>query len=347
MSTLKGMIVKGPVHLRPVGPDEQLPTWCWMILMLGETGVGKSNFLETLHGDKSFGISGDQLEAVTQKVTAYELMNARCKPRFGILDALALPVFLVDTPGFSDSHTSELKVIKMIQEWLSKDRKPDDMRVVDRVWYFQRITDKRLSGSQIKISKLIKALLGSGKMFDAYVITTMWDTMWTSLQISQAEARFQELTSKYWKAPSLGLKFYNTQESALELVGTRAARVMSEEVLSVVNVPPITYGVVGIPSKHQIEFSRQLYELVMGRIERLVQRTRILDDELAEPDVTCDGELTSRLRGEMVDISELMAVLEKEKDELYPAAFMDFEKKRGFRDRLSARWNQVMGKSGD
>ncbi|KAF9031309.1 hypothetical protein BJ165DRAFT_1411196 [Panaeolus papilionaceus] len=52
-------------------------------------------------------------------------------------------------------------------------------------------------------------------------------------------------------------------------------------------------------------------------------------------------------RGEMANIREIMAVLETEKGELYPAVFVGVEEKRSISDRLSVRWKQVIGNSGD
>lgn len=71
-------------------------------------------FIESLTGKRgSLSISKDQLAGYTQDVRAYELVNTRIQDE---------PVFLIDTPGFSDTNISEIEIVDMIRAWL-KDRK--------------------------------------------------------------------------------------------------------------------------------------------------------------------------------------------------------------------------------
>ncbi|KAF9051300.1 hypothetical protein BJ165DRAFT_1447886 [Panaeolus papilionaceus] len=72
-------------------------------------------FIEALAGKgQSLGISKDQLAGFTQHVTGYELVNTEMQHPSG----KSYPVWLIDTPGFSDSKISELEIVREAKNWL-------------------------------------------------------------------------------------------------------------------------------------------------------------------------------------------------------------------------------------
>lgn len=119
---------------------------------------------------------------------------------------------MIDTPGFADRKISEMKILKMVQAWLA------DRYVVrflneagqnemfcreksgfDRVLYFDRITDTRMSGSKGRNLDLFKALTSENTAENITVVTTMWDLLWNEGQKIKAEKRYQQLQDQHWK----------------------------------------------------------------------------------------------------------------------------------------------------
>ncbi|KAF9031925.1 hypothetical protein BJ165DRAFT_1535273 [Panaeolus papilionaceus] len=77
-------------------------------VILGPTGVGKSCFIQVLAGDvQDLGLSKDQLAGFTQHASACKLINVWIHR-----DGRLKPIFLIDTPGFSDPRISYLGVVR-------------------------------------------------------------------------------------------------------------------------------------------------------------------------------------------------------------------------------------------
>ncbi|KAF9032052.1 hypothetical protein BJ165DRAFT_1599146 [Panaeolus papilionaceus] len=103
--------VTGNISVEPVAriPDEAV-----VYIIMGPTGAGKSTFIEALAGgSQNLAISSNQLAGYTQRVTAYKLVNIARKQS-------ARAIYLVDTPGFSDSKISEMEVVDMLRDWLKE-----------------------------------------------------------------------------------------------------------------------------------------------------------------------------------------------------------------------------------
>lgn len=69
-----------------------------------------AQFIEVLKGEsQNLSISKDQLSGHTQEVCAYKLVN---------VTRLSVPIYLIDTPGFSDSKISDIEITEMVSKWL-------------------------------------------------------------------------------------------------------------------------------------------------------------------------------------------------------------------------------------
>ncbi|PPQ65174.1 hypothetical protein CVT24_011037 [Panaeolus cyanescens] len=312
MSEYKFLRVTGPVSVER--HDGDLPIFSAQItLLLGLTGVGKSNFLECLHGTKTLEISGDSLESVTQEVICYRLVNVT-------LGRLRQAIYILDCPGFSDNQISEMRVVKMLQAWCEAQAGSPSF---DSILYFHRITDKRLSGSQRRVLNLINTLIGNSGIYSCVgVVTTMWDTLWNDVQIEGANERFRELKEGHLKK-SFGptarkaFQFQNDQRSALEILDgmmqLRRDKFGASLIFGSMRDPPIKSCSHLTAEKRfrSAPFAVMLYGLLVERIEGVKRRLgeiekemTSLQDELGETSIIDDETMRKRELLRCLEVSQ-------------------------------------------
>ena len=91
---------------------------------MGATGTGKSHVSHDRPGEKLFltvskmidtltgalgRLSGTDLECFTKCVTGHRIQN---HPNYGN------SLVCIDTPGFDDTHLSDMKILEMVSKWL-------------------------------------------------------------------------------------------------------------------------------------------------------------------------------------------------------------------------------------
>ncbi|KAF9032606.1 hypothetical protein BJ165DRAFT_770795 [Panaeolus papilionaceus] len=182
---------------------------------MGPTGSGKSSFIEAFAGEsQKLSISKDQLAGYTQTVTAYRLVNV-----VHAQSEKVRPVYLIDTPGFSDSKISEIEILNMVKKW-SQDNK---LYYSGRIIYLIPITQTRLPGSRRRTLAMLKRLwediMGIPQP-SLIIITTMWDNVHNEQTRQRAECNFVqlrgEISKEFVNNPSTDvIKFMNTRHSAL------------------------------------------------------------------------------------------------------------------------------------
>ncbi|KAF9047753.1 hypothetical protein BJ165DRAFT_1468038 [Panaeolus papilionaceus] len=261
-----------------------------MILLLGPTGSGKSAFVEALSGKgASLGISKDQLEGVTQEVVCYRLDNVcrGCQDHYHCEDGHS--VYVVDTPGFSDSKVSELKVFTMLLDWMKKHTIALDKHglntvihsnPISRILYFHPITATRVSGSSHGLLQMLADLAVNDlstlkqrtKMDKISIVTTMWDQVSASEKsLQKAHTRFEQMMSpngpckNFIKNGCRILKFENTQKSAMSISDSRTiGRTDQFQFLHLERI------ILRNQSIRDTRFGRPLYDMLCRRIQTLV-----------------------------------------------------------------------------
>ncbi|PPR00827.1 hypothetical protein CVT24_000814 [Panaeolus cyanescens] len=267
-SVLSDVFYSGPnLYLRLVGP----------------TGAGKSSFIEALANDRELGLSKDQLESVTQTVSAHEIVNVRFWGK---------RIFLLDCPGFSDNSLSEFEIVDMVNKWMDANGIPS----LNIILYFCPITDTRLPGTKRKTMEMLKALVKSspglkppnGRYNEGTVtiVTTMWD---------------QEMIVK-----GAGItKFKNTQKSALEIIDIAVANGWGSNDYAYTSRQVSS----GIQLK-ETEHGAFLREDLISRIEAAQQRQLILQ---ADSQASLDNPaLTSLLEKEQKHTEYLLEKYEQQ-----------------------------------
>ncbi|KAF9035786.1 P-loop containing nucleoside triphosphate hydrolase protein [Panaeolus papilionaceus] len=204
--------ITGDISIKPVmGRIPNLPDPC-LYLIMGPTGAGKSAFIEAFAGEsQQLSISNEQLVGYTQTVNAYQVVN---------VNFFDEPVYLVDTPGFSDSKISEVEIVDMVRKWL----KDNLLESVDAILYLTPISDTRLPGSRRRTMEMLKQLLEpNGGQRSVTFVTTMWDTLRNERTLTRAESNFAQLTDGICKDFFGDLyvsitRFMNTRKSAFEVL---------------------------------------------------------------------------------------------------------------------------------
>ncbi|KAF9031603.1 hypothetical protein BJ165DRAFT_1535369 [Panaeolus papilionaceus] len=304
----------------PVSVERREQSWLktceskCLILLLGPTGTGKSNFIECLAGNKGLRISGDSLESVTQEVAMYQLVNVMSKD---YQDQYVQEVFLVDAPGFCDRQLSEVQIVTMIQEWFRKFEGHNLYFSLHGFLFFHRITDRRVGGSLKRTILLLKKLVGTSSPQPwPGVVTTMWDTFSTAEQIRVADEKLQQLMDEHLEdalgQDTIVLKFYNDQKSALKIISDMfdiEARWKARGGRSgVASLAFTTVQSLGMGA-----FSLPMYEMLVDRISGLMSELKILDEDLAQPDTQQNKELVDELLKQRERVVRVLGEMEETK----------------------------------
>ncbi|KAF9032348.1 P-loop containing nucleoside triphosphate hydrolase protein [Panaeolus papilionaceus] len=293
MSEYKRFNITGPISVERV--DDVLEAGASrLILLMGLTGVGKSSFIEAfLDTSSTLDISGDDLEGVTQEIVAYRLVN--------IVDKYNEPIHLIDTPGFADRKISEMRIVKLVQEWL----KAHDLLGVTGILYFDRISDIRIAGSKRRGLEMFKDIAGADAAKAIVIATTMWDCLWKESSIERANSRYQQMQDTIWKdfveGGSRITKFENTRESALDVL---------DLILDQTITPDAIWFEFENMARHEqavrdSRFAQAILRSLVDRHQALIQRHLTLEEELRQ------------LSGSTSAVDMLLqAILQQEKSEV-------------------------------
>ncbi|KAI5990812.1 P-loop containing nucleoside triphosphate hydrolase protein, partial [Pisolithus marmoratus] len=170
---------------------------------MGPTGAGKSSFVAKATGNGDDGI-GHSLTSHTSEIKATRCMIGGSN------------VILVDTPGFDDTKKTDVEILTLISDWLSKTYKQGTL--LSGILYFHRISDNRMAGTPLKNLRVFRKLCGSKAMSQVVLVTTMWDEVDKEI----GNERLEELKDDYWKVMiaqgSTTYCYQNTIESSRQLL---------------------------------------------------------------------------------------------------------------------------------
>lgn len=101
-------------------------------------------------------------------------------------------VHMIDTPGFSDTHRSDTKILETIAEYLAV-AYSKDIRL-SGIIYLHPISDNRVTHQSIKNLKMFQKLTGTDNVKSVVLVTSMWD----KVSVEEGVRREQELQAKFW-----------------------------------------------------------------------------------------------------------------------------------------------------
>ncbi|TFK33953.1 hypothetical protein BDQ12DRAFT_690350 [Crucibulum laeve] len=166
----------------------------------------QEKLIDTLTG-QSGQRSGSGLESYTTELHAVRLRRHAQKGD---------RIVFIDTPGFDNTHRSDLEILQTISKWLT-DTYKNGVKLAGIV-YTHRISDNRMAGTPYRNLRMFGELYGDKAARNVILVTTMWDRVQRHL----GEKRESELKSKYWKVlldrGSDCYRFDNTQASAWAVI---------------------------------------------------------------------------------------------------------------------------------
>ncbi|KAL2201746.1 hypothetical protein CC79DRAFT_1247066, partial [Sarocladium strictum] len=169
-----------------------------VVAVLGLTGSGKSSFINQCVGS-NVADAGSRLSSITQKPRAYKAT------------VNGINVCLVDTPGFDDTHVSDVDRLQEVSLYLTDLYKAEVN--LTAIIYLQDIRVERIGGVALKNIRILESLTGL-ENFGAITIAT---NFWTSppadrmteheVALMNDEYFFGPMLrggARYWRLPDWG-----------------------------------------------------------------------------------------------------------------------------------------------
>ena len=211
-------------------------------------------------------------------------------------------ITLVDTPGFDDTHLSDVDVLQVVSSWLSGSYK--SQRLLSGIIYLYPITSIRMRGSALKSLDVFVKLVGPDSFRKITLVTSMWDLL---ADPAVGEVRENDLREQFWAnliahgsttARSLG-----DRQSALAIV----KHIAFGGSTSLISDTPIAI------QKELVDEHRPLEETSAGEVlmRRMDTLERSYQDQLSA--LMHDME---RDKAQMMKDRELMQTLQSEVDRL-------------------------------
>ncbi|PPR01470.1 hypothetical protein CVT24_001874 [Panaeolus cyanescens] len=278
-----------------------------LLMLMGPTGAGKSSFIEALSG-RHLGIAKDQLEGFTQAVSAFKLVNVITNRG----PSGRYPIYVIDTPGFSDPNVSQLEIVQKVEKWM----RDCQFTVVTHVLYFTPITDIRIPGSKRRTLDMFKSLTGIETARDLTIVTSMWNMVFSEKQYENAEKRFHELSDDIWRDfTSQGtqiVKFENTQDSALSILNTVFSITSASHFFRFEEMIDKNLDIRDTP------FGGRVYEDLVSSISGLRQKKSGLEVELAHPEMKENDTLREVVEGQFKETTRALERFERQLSDFGP-----------------------------
>jgi hypothetical protein len=96
-------------------------------------------------------------------------------------------MWLVDTPGFDDTHRTDAEVFQEIAIWLATQYQ--NLSRLTAILYMQPINVTRMAGSAMRSLQTVKKMLGVQRFSNLTLVTSMWDI----LDLAECESQEKEL----------------------------------------------------------------------------------------------------------------------------------------------------------
>ena len=192
-----------------------------MVLVMGNTGAGKSYLINQLAGSKVVqeGASLDSCELRTNPITGLLLTERYEGTQACQMVSVKLgntTVLLIDTPGFDDTVRPDSEILEEIAKLLAAQYKLGVE--LKGIIYVHRITDIRYGRSSVKTFNVCQKVCGDAALGNVLLVTSRWFEVDPEL----GSDRERQLRDKFWaymlNKGSKMSRFHGTRDSAIALV---------------------------------------------------------------------------------------------------------------------------------
>jgi myosin heavy subunit len=138
-------------------------------------------------------------------------------------------IYLIDTPGFDDTHADDAKVFREVASVLCTICGGQPL-TIGGIIYVHRITDMRMAGTALKSLRIFEKICGEECFRDVTVVTTMWSMLrnkeaWEAALLREDILRKRpEFFGSLVAGGARFTKYEESRESALKIVEVLASR---------------------------------------------------------------------------------------------------------------------------
>ncbi|KAF4630725.1 hypothetical protein G7Y89_g7419 [Cudoniella acicularis] len=155
-----------------------------MVLLMGNTGAGKSYFVNKLKEGSV--VEGDSLYSCTARCQIIQATIGRTH------------IAICDCPGFNDTTRSDAEILNEISKILSSQYLLKKKLRLRGILYLRDITRKRMEGSDVRAFELFKKLVGVDSFPHVVFVTTMWGGL-NEQEMARALKNEMELRDDFWQ----------------------------------------------------------------------------------------------------------------------------------------------------
>ena len=212
-------------------------------------------------------------------------------------------IILIDTPGFNDTHLSDLEVLESIANWLKNTQVFDRVRhlfptyhhtsyqggqILSGLLFFHRISDNRMGNSPLRLLETFKNICGHDAFQNVVLVTTMWD----DVTPEEGAAREQELQRTYWKhmisRGSRMKRCSNTKESAWHIIsdfkpGARRPLLLQKELVD--ERKPLAETTAGRPLFRWLSDVVNSVQKAVRALQRKLSKAKKVDRQALKDDI--------------------------------------------------------------
>jgi len=176
-----------------------------IIAVMGATGTGKSSLINGAGGTPQMKV-GHGLDSCTDVVASSISYHPKSRRKVVFLDT---PAF--DNTRLDDENEAVSRIVKGLDNISRSGQR------LTGILYLHRISDNRMPPQPLRQLEMFRRLCGEAELKRVVFLTTMWD----AVDAAQAEAREQELRTKYWGVALTKAQLarhYNTSQSTWDAV---------------------------------------------------------------------------------------------------------------------------------
>lgn len=251
-------------------------------------------------------------------------------------------IYLIDTPGFDDTHRSDTDILRELANWLNSAYQ--NRIKLSGIIYLHRIVDNRMSGSAMKNLRMFRRLCGDEALSCVVLATTMWS------QVSPEEGanRERELMTKpeFWASMvergSKVLRQDNDAVAAMKImqyIMSQRRRIDLDIQKEMASGKTLDETAAGREVQSDMEALKRKYEAEIAELRDEMEQARRAHDVRAQQEIAAvRAELEEKLRQDREDRDKMRVTME----ELRQQRTEELDNERAAAHERELQWTREM-----